>query len=567
MAQQGPSGGFGSPPSVEDVPNLVREIVQQELQQALERLGVKTLHAVPAKPRNGQVAYADGTDWNPGSGQGFYGYVNGAWILLGGAGGSAPQDADYLVKTTNSSLSAERVVTDTTDISWNWATAGQAKANLADTIGTGSVVRESELRALDAKPPVSYCSTTALPSNTYSNGTSGIGATLTGTANGPLLIDGVTLLSTQVGQRVLVTAEASGLKNGWYTITQIGVLLVSPYILTRSAESNQASEIESGYLTGVEASSGFTAGSTNNGKVFISISPTPFVVGTDSISFSSVGSTYSGDETTIHLSGTTFSALTGAGSPLTTKGDIYAYSTVNARLPVGTNNHVLTPDSSQTLGLKWQSLSAQIDAAIGSTQGQLLYRDASAWLALATGTAPNVLCTGGASANPAWRAAFLRTGFGSVTGSAATSFTATPTFASVAYQVMIFFGLRNASAGSTNNISLYYSGDTTAANYDRTIIAEVGGAAIVVANTNAGFVGAMQASQSMIGVAFGMLDMDNKMRMVVLAHENATTNLALHITSHHYRTTGIPSSYTLSGSVASGLDVNSWMNVFIAPTV
>lgn len=50
---------------------------------------------------------------------------------------------------------------------------------------------------------------------------------------------------------------------------------------------------------------------------------------------------------------TTISETTVTSSPLTTKGDIWGYSTVNARIPVGTNNQVLTADSAQTLGVKW----------------------------------------------------------------------------------------------------------------------------------------------------------------------------------------------------------------------
>jgi len=43
----------------------------------------------------------------------------------------------------------------------------------------------------------------------------------------------------------------------------------------------------------------------------------------------------------------------GATSPLTTKGDLYGYSTSDARIPIGTNGHVLTADSTESLGLKW----------------------------------------------------------------------------------------------------------------------------------------------------------------------------------------------------------------------
>lgn len=43
----------------------------------------------------------------------------------------------------------------------------------------------------------------------------------------------------------------------------------------------------------------------------------------------------------------------GDTSPLTTKGDLYGFNTDDARIPVGTNGHVLTADSTQALGLGW----------------------------------------------------------------------------------------------------------------------------------------------------------------------------------------------------------------------
>jgi hypothetical protein len=164
----------------------------------------------------------------------------------------------------------------------------------------------AQLATLDSKPDVQYASTSALPSNTYSNGSSGVGATLTGTANGPLIIDSVTILIGQVGQRVLVAGEAAPANNGWYTITQVGVVAVSKYILTRATESDQAVEIGAGYLTGVVASNSVTPGSLNNGKVFISIAADPFTVGTTSLTFSAVGGTYTNGNG-ISLSGSTFS--------------------------------------------------------------------------------------------------------------------------------------------------------------------------------------------------------------------------------------------------------------------
>lgn len=177
---------------------------------------------------------------------------------------------------------------------------------------------DSAFSSFDSKPQVAYASTSALPANTYSNGSSGVGATLTGTSNGPLIIDGVTILIGQVNERVLVAGEATAANNGWWTITQIGVVAVSPYILTRAVESNQAVEISSGYITSVIAPNGLTPGSANNGKVFISIAAAnPFVVGTTNLTFTPVGNVYSAG-TGIGLSGTTFSIDTGVTVDKTT---------------------------------------------------------------------------------------------------------------------------------------------------------------------------------------------------------------------------------------------------------
>ena len=48
----------------------------------------------------------------------------------------------------------------------------------------------------------------------------------------------------------------------------------------------------------------------------------------------------------------------GAASPLTTKGDIYGFSTSDARIPIGANGTILTADSTESLGLKWAAASS-----------------------------------------------------------------------------------------------------------------------------------------------------------------------------------------------------------------
>lgn len=64
---------------------------------------------------------------------------------------------------------------------------------------------------------------------------------------------------------------------------------------------------------------------------------------------------------------TTANPAFNALSPLTTKGDVLTYSTVNARLGVGSNNQVLTADSSQTTGIKWASAPSPVLSVASKT--------------------------------------------------------------------------------------------------------------------------------------------------------------------------------------------------------
>lgn len=63
--------------------------VRKELQKLQDALNnpqpfayLEQQHKPPAKPRDGMIVLADGTDWNPGAGAGYYGYQAGSWTKL-----------------------------------------------------------------------------------------------------------------------------------------------------------------------------------------------------------------------------------------------------------------------------------------------------------------------------------------------------------------------------------------------------------------------------------------------------------------------------------------------------
>jgi hypothetical protein len=71
-------------------------------------------------------------------------------------------------------------------------------------------------------------------------------------------------------------------------------------------------------------------------------------------------------------------------------------------LPSVGNNTILSNISGVSATPLPNSISAIMDSALGSTQGSIIYRGASAWAALGPGTSGQALESGGASANPSW---------------------------------------------------------------------------------------------------------------------------------------------------------------------
>jgi hypothetical protein len=157
-----------------------------------------------------------------------------------------------------------------------------------------------------------YATIAALAANTYNNGTSGVGATLTANANGTLTIDGYTLVSGDVGKRLLIKDEATQANNGVYTLTQAGTAGL-PYILTRATDYDSSgsgtNEIDSGDFLYV------IAGSTLANTSWVQQTPLPITVGTTAIvfiQFAAGGSSYTAG-TGLTLSANQFS-ITNAGT-------------------------------------------------------------------------------------------------------------------------------------------------------------------------------------------------------------------------------------------------------------
>jgi hypothetical protein len=91
---------------------------------------------------------------------------------------------------------------------------------------------------------------------------------------------------------------------------------------------------------------------------------------------------------TEYYSGSAWVAIGGGGlsSPLTTKGDVWGYSTTNARVPVGTNGQVLTADSTAATGVAWATASGSSGPSFRAYLGSNQTLSAATWTKLAFNT-------------------------------------------------------------------------------------------------------------------------------------------------------------------------------------
>jgi hypothetical protein len=203
-------------------------------------------------------------------------------------------------------INAKGQVTSATNTSINAVTLTTGSISTAPTNGTDIVNKnyaDSIATGINFHQACRLATTAALPSCTYNNGTSGVGATLTATANGALSVDSTLVVATN---RVLVKNQSDAAQNGVYVVTQAGDGS-NPFILTRATDFDSAG-------TGVDQIDAgdfflITAGTSNANTSWVQQTPLPITVGTTGIVFSQFGAagvTYTAG-TGLTLAGTVFS--------------------------------------------------------------------------------------------------------------------------------------------------------------------------------------------------------------------------------------------------------------------
>lgn len=208
---------------------------------------------------------------------------------------------------------------------------------------------DSVAAGLNFHQACNYATTTTLPSYIYSNGTGGVGATITATANGTLTIDGHLFVVGDIGLRVLVKDEVGGNQayNGVYTVTNPGGASAK-YSLTRATDYDTSgtgtNEIDAGDFILV------LSGSSNANTSWVQQTPLPITVGTTAIVFTQfaapvlyaagtglnlVGNTFNISNTTVTAN--TYGSSTAIPSfTVNAQGQLTAASTNAVIAPAGT---------------------------------------------------------------------------------------------------------------------------------------------------------------------------------------------------------------------------------------
>ena len=268
--------------------------------------------------------------------------VNDNIIVLNNNASGAPSENAGIEVERGSSTNVQIRWNETTDI-WEATVNGSVYSPIITEL-----TLENRLGQEHWHRPANLATNAVLPQTpTYSAGTTdadggtGIGATLTGTSNARLVVDGV---NASTGNRILVKNQVEPRHNGIYTVTVQGSA-GEAYILTRALDMNGsvAGQITMGESVSVHSGDNnyyqqFSISSTGSGT------SSAHVIGTDNITF-------------VQYTGT---AAFNAGNGLTTAGNTLNVVTADsARIVVGADNIDLAPitqsDNSTSAGISFVS--------------------------------------------------------------------------------------------------------------------------------------------------------------------------------------------------------------------
>lgn len=288
-------------------------------------------------------------------------------------------------KTFSEVITANKGLTATGDsISVNGKKLSSLAAPTADTDAATKAYVDALKQGLVVKSPV-RAATTANIDATYANGTAGVGATLTGAANGALAaIDGVTLA---VGQRVLVKNQTDAKQNGIYVVTKIGSG-TEAFVLTRASDFDNSVEgsVQGGAYCFVQE------GTVNADCGYVCSTDGAIVLGTSNVAFvqfSGAGLITAGNG--LVKEGNTLSAKGVANQITVTEGGIgidpkYQESiTKLGTITQGVWNGTAVDVAHGGTGAITKEAGFAALAPAGANKGDLMYFDGTKWVALAKG--------------------------------------------------------------------------------------------------------------------------------------------------------------------------------------
>ena len=225
--------------------------------------------------------YLTSTDWNIFNNKGSVSSVSGTGSVNGlTLTGTVTSSGNLTLGGAITGFATSGANTNLTSVALTTGTISTAPASSTDIVNKSYA--DSIASGVNFHAACQYATDAALATNTYNNGASGVGATLTAVLNGALVIDGHTFTTPDIGARVLIKNEVTQANNGVYTVTAVGGVS-AVYVLTRATDYDTSgsgtNEVDQGDLLLV------INGTVNANTSWVQQTPLPITIGTTALVF------------------------------------------------------------------------------------------------------------------------------------------------------------------------------------------------------------------------------------------------------------------------------------------